>query len=210
MSNQAAPVETDARILDVAERLVQQRGYNAFSYADIANELELTKASLHYHFSSKATLGLALVDRYSTRFLAALTTIADTEPTAAARLAAYASLYLAVLRQHRMCLCGMLAAEYLTLPEPMRAAVLTHFEKNEEWLASAFVAGEHDGSLAPADNPVDEAAALISAIEGAMLLARAFDDPERFERSARRLLAALEPAAVQQKSVSAAADAGAE
>jgi TetR/AcrR family transcriptional repressor of nem operon len=204
MTNQSAPAETDTRILDVAERLVQQRGYNAFSYADIANELELTKASLHYHFSSKASLGLALVDRYSTRFLAALETIAETEPTAAARLAAYTSLYVAVLRQHRMCLFGMLAADHLTLPQPMRAAVLTFFEKNEEWLATEFAAGKDDGSLAPADNPADAAATLNGAIEGAMLVARAFDDPERFERSARRLLAALEPS-VGQRGTSASA-----
>jgi TetR/AcrR family transcriptional repressor of nem operon len=205
-----SPTETDARILDVAERLVQQRGYNAFSYADVAIELDLTKASLHYHFSSKATLGLALVDRYSTRFLAALETIAESAPTAAARLAGYTGLYASVLRQDRMCLCGMLAADYPTIPEPMRAAVLAFFQRSEEWLATAFVSGENDGSLAIAGNPVDAAATLVGAIEGAMLVARAFDDPERFERSARRILTALEPSRTQPVgSASAAADASA-
>ena len=63
---------TDTQILDVAERLVQTRGYNAFSYADIANELELTKAALHYHFAGKAQLGEALIHRYADRFRTAL------------------------------------------------------------------------------------------------------------------------------------------
>ena len=57
----------DAAILDVAERLVQTRGFNGFSYADVASELAVTKASLHYHFPSKAELGEALIDRYATR-----------------------------------------------------------------------------------------------------------------------------------------------
>ena len=52
------------RILDIAERLAQTRGFNGFSYADIAEELAVTKASLHYHFRSKADLGQALIVRY--------------------------------------------------------------------------------------------------------------------------------------------------
>lgn len=73
------PSETAARILDIAERLAQTRGFNGFSYADISSELGITKASLHYHFATKATLGRALLLRYSEKFEAALTAI-DAEP----------------------------------------------------------------------------------------------------------------------------------
>jgi TetR/AcrR family transcriptional repressor of nem operon len=66
---------TATRILDVAERLVQVRGYNGFSYADVANELKMTKAALHYHFASKAELGEALIERYSLRFFEALAAV---------------------------------------------------------------------------------------------------------------------------------------
>jgi TetR/AcrR family transcriptional repressor of nem operon len=52
---------TGAKVLDVAERLLQTRGYNGFSYADVAAELKITKASLHYHFACKAELGEALI-----------------------------------------------------------------------------------------------------------------------------------------------------
>ena len=47
---------TAHRILDVAEELVQTRGVNGMSYADISARLGITKASLHYHFASKADL----------------------------------------------------------------------------------------------------------------------------------------------------------
>ena len=57
----ASQAPTASRVLDVAERLVQVRGFNGFSYADIAAELHITKASLHYHFATKADLGEALV-----------------------------------------------------------------------------------------------------------------------------------------------------
>src|SRR3954471_19199631 len=85
--------DTAGRILDSAERLVQARGFNGFSYADVATELEVTKASLHYHFPGKDELGQALIARYSERFAAALAAIEAEVPDAPARLAAYVALY---------------------------------------------------------------------------------------------------------------------
>ena len=104
--------DTSQRILDTAERLVQTRGFNGFSYADIATTLGVTKASLHYHFPAKAELGHRLIERYEKNFLAALETIDQTSTTAREKLKRYAQIYADVLRNNRMCLCGMLAAEY--------------------------------------------------------------------------------------------------
>ena len=114
---------TAARILDIAEQLVQARGFNGFSYADIAAEVGISKAALHYHFPGKADLGLAVITRYAERFTESLAAIdrADAAPTD--RLAAYARLYDQVLRRGKVCLCAVLAAEYQTLPTPMQAAV---------------------------------------------------------------------------------------
>ncbi|MGZ4792752.1 MAG: TetR/AcrR family transcriptional regulator, partial [Ilumatobacteraceae bacterium] len=67
-----ALTDTAEKTLDIAERLVQVRGFNGVSYADVAAELGITKAALHYHFASKAELGEALIRRYTTRFEAAL------------------------------------------------------------------------------------------------------------------------------------------
>ncbi len=119
-----AEADTASRILDVAERLVQLRGFNGFSYADVAAELSITKASLHYHFAGKAELGEALIARYAERFKGSLAEIEVRPIDARAKLDAYAKLYADVLRGKRMCLCGMLAAEYQTLPKPMRSAVI--------------------------------------------------------------------------------------
>src|SRR2546425_13044596 len=114
-------MDTAQRILDVAERLVQTQGFNGFSYADISEQLGITKASLHYHFATKAQLGSALITRYSAGFRRALEEIDVSAADAREKLRRYAALYAEVLRQHRMCLCGMLAADYTTLPTAMRA-----------------------------------------------------------------------------------------
>src|SRR5947209_18270461 len=93
---------TAERILDIAERLVQTRGFNNFSYGDIADELGITKASLHYHYPGKAELGRALINRYAARFAQALERIGRDHREAPAKLEAYADLYAEVQRGEAM------------------------------------------------------------------------------------------------------------
>ena len=186
-----AQAPTSVRVLDAAERLVQVRGFNGFSYADIAAEMHMTKASLHYHFATKADLGEALITRYAARFFAALDA-ADTDGTSApAKLSAYAKLYADVLSQQRMCLCGMLAAEYPTLPGPMQSAVLEFFDHNEDWLQAVLEQGRSEGSLEFTGPARDTARMIISGLEGAMLVTRPYGDAGRFKVAADGLLASL-------------------
>jgi TetR/AcrR family transcriptional regulator, transcriptional repressor for nem operon len=182
---------TAERILDIAERLVQIRGFNNFSYADIATELGITKASLHYHFPGKAELGQALITRYAERFSEALSRIDHDLPEAPAKLEAYADLYAEVLRGKRMCMCGILAAEYQTLPGPMRSAVIEFFDENQRWLAEVLTVGRADKTLAFAGSPDEIAQGILSTLEGAMLVARPYGDLTRFSSTARQLLAGL-------------------
>jgi TetR/AcrR family transcriptional repressor of nem operon len=182
---------TRTRILDVAERLVQTRGFNGFSYADIAAEVGITKASLHYHFATKAELGRMLVERYSEAFTAALAAIAAGPPDAQQRLRDYVRLYTDVLADQRMCLCGMVAAEYGTLPPQMQEAIRAFFEINEGWLTAQIEQGVHAGRLSPRLTPRDSARMLVGALEGEMLVARAYGDPSRFETASKLLLAQL-------------------
>src|SRR5918993_590739 len=97
VERQRGDTDTATRILDVAERLVQRRGFNGFSYADVASELGISKASLHYHFAGKAELGEALIGRYAGRFAAALEEIDRDGADAPGKLDAYAQLYADVL-----------------------------------------------------------------------------------------------------------------
>jgi TetR/AcrR family transcriptional regulator, transcriptional repressor for nem operon len=185
------PTNTRSRILDAGERLVQVRGFNGFSYADVANELSLTKASLHYHFPSKAELGEALIARYGERFAQALAAIDANVTLPPAKLDAYGSLYTEVLRQERMCLCGMLAAEYQTLPDPIRNAVVAFLDNNEAWLALVLEQGRQDGSMRFNNTAADTARSIVSGLEGAMLVARPYGAIERFETAAAQLLAGI-------------------
>jgi TetR/AcrR family transcriptional repressor of nem operon len=184
---------TAERVLDIAERLTQIRGFSNFSYADIATELGITKASLHYHYPGKAELGQALITRYSESFSQALDDIDRDLTDARAKLEAYADLYAGVLRNERMCMCGILAAEYQTLPAGMQAEVIRFFDENQKWLAGVLEDGKAEGSLTYGGRAEDVAQGILSTLEGAMLVSRPYGGLARFDAAANQLLAGLTP-----------------
>ena len=197
---------TTSRILDVAERLLQVRGYNGFSYGDVAAELDITRAALHYHFKGKAELGQALIERYAARFGVALDHLDATAPDAAAKLRGYTRLYTDVLSADRMCLCGMLAAEHRTLPDPLQQAVCDFFSANTTWLRAVLEEGCADGSLRCPGGAEDTASMVLGTLEGAMLIARLNGDVAQFTATTEQLLSGLAP--VSARSVDGAVGLG--
>src|SRR5450631_4148039 len=166
-SGPAPATKTARAILDVAEQLAQTMGYNGFSYADIAAKLGVTKASLHYHFPSKAELGCALIERYRSVFATALDAIDHQGPDARKKLRLYVGLYDSVMMNDRMCLCGMLAAEYATLPTPMQEGLRSFFEVNELWLRGVLKDGARAGRFSFRESANERARVLLGALEGA-------------------------------------------
>jgi TetR/AcrR family transcriptional repressor of nem operon len=205
MNQEGPQSDTATRILDVAEKLVEVRGFNGFSYADVSSELKITNAALHYHFANKSDLGEALIDRYTSRFDDALATVESRTADAPARLKAYADLYLDVLRGERMCLCGMMAAELETLPEPMQAAVLTFFTHNQEWLSRVLRDGKSKGTIKFKGSANETARTIIGTLEGAMLLARLFGNVASFRSATAHLLSGLNASSVEAGKVRVAA-----
>ena len=183
---------TAERILDVAQRLVQSRGFNGFSYADIAEEVGIRKASIHHHFPGKEDLGRRLMERYQEAFLPLLARIEQDGVDAGRRLRGYVRIYADVLRNDdRMCLCGMLAADFHTLPRSVRDAVRAFFDANEDWLGRVLQAGRKARRLRFGGSAAAQARFLLSGLEGAMLVSRPYADLARFQEAADRLLATL-------------------
>ncbi|MBE0610711.1 MAG: TetR/AcrR family transcriptional regulator [Dehalococcoidia bacterium] len=180
--------DTAQEILDVAQSLAQTRGYNGFSYADISHVLGITKASLHYHFPTKEALGQALMERYADQFRSALAGIAETASSALEMVERYVCLYRDVLVVDRLCLCGMLAAEVTTLPPSIQDEVRAFFDMNERWLSDAFARGRQEGTLRIEQEPAEGARLFMGALEGAMLVARSYYEPQRFDADSQRLI----------------------
>jgi len=159
----------------------------------VSAELGITKAALHYHFPGKAELGESLITRYTERFGDVLAAIDAEGMSAPDKLLAYCDIYRGTLRAERMCLCGMLAAEYNTLGQPMRDAILKFFDQNQRWLAAMLQTGRQAASLRFAGAVEQGAKMIIAAHEGARLVARPYHDTAVLDAVMDRLLADYAP-----------------
>jgi len=183
---------TADRILDIAENLVQTRGYEAFSYADISAALGIRKASVHHHFATKAELTRAVAARYRGVFAERLRALEREFPDPTRRLMRYVRLFQEALHDgDHMCLYGMLASDAQTLPAAVRDEVLGFFADQERWLTGVIAAGRAAGEFRFDGKPAATAAALFAGLEGAMLVARARGDVPYFAAVALRLVGAL-------------------
>jgi AcrR family transcriptional regulator len=102
--------ETAERLMDLAQAHIRHRGYGGFSFRELAAEIGIKSASVHYHFPTKATMAAAVARRYGDRLLAAVA--AQPNESVEDAIAAYRSAFREALdRDGRMCLCGVLGAE---------------------------------------------------------------------------------------------------
>ena len=170
--------DTAAQILDLAETLIQTRGFCAFSYQDISEALGITKASIHYHFPSKAELGRAVGARYVARFGAMLAAIGeDPGVTSRAMLERYYEPYRTMgATPDRICLCGALAAEFMAVPEAMRPAIAGFFQAHQAWLAAILERGAARGEFTLNAPPARAARLMFDALQGGLLVRRATGD----------------------------------
>ena len=167
-------------ILDVAEKMARTGGYNGFSFREIAKQVGIKAASVHYHFPGKDDLGTAVARRYADRFLAALGPPDSDAFTPAELLHRYVDAYRrSIAEEDLMCLCGMFGAEIASLPEPVAVETRLFFERCIAWLTRVMIrAWPH----APQEKVAAVALRLTATLEGALILARSLNDVAVFDR----------------------------
>nr|WP_244406229.1 TetR/AcrR family transcriptional regulator [Methylocella silvestris] len=168
--------------------MVRTRGFNGFSYADLASAVGVRTASIHYYFPSKTDLGVALIASYDQRYDAAMAQIVRSTEDGVRRIRAYADLYLDGLEQNLGCLCAILAITPDFLPVEMRDAVGRFFKKHFHWLEQMIEEGRANGSIRADADPQRQARIIIALLEGALLMERMLDGEKGF----RSVVAAME------------------
>jgi TetR/AcrR family transcriptional repressor of nem operon len=176
---------TDTRtlLLDLGENAVRTRGYAGFSYADIARDAGIRKASIHHHFPTKGDLALALIERFSDMLAGALAGIGSAAPTGGKALESAIDLYRDALGTgDTMCLCAAMSADAALLETRAIEALDAANNSVVAWLAGVLARGKKDGTIAAVNDPTNAAPAVLAQLQGAQLLARAsrslnvFDD----------------------------------
>jgi len=172
--------DTREAIMQAGRLAVQAHGYNALSFRELAKEVGIKSASVHYHFPTKGDLAAALAGRYADEAEAFLAELSASGQGHDEVMRAYAGAFrLALANENRMCLCGIMTAEYDDLPPPARTEVDRFARVNVEWLARTLAA-RRPGETARALEP--RAVAIFAAIEGAQLIARGRKDVAAFDQ----------------------------
>lgn len=162
-------------LLKVAEDKVRIGGYDNFSFRELAAEVGIKSASVHYHFPTKADLGAELAHQYTDTFITALGDPSAIQAEGKNPIDIYTHLFRnALLTDNKMCLCGLLGAQGESLPDKVRSEVKRFFTKNIDWLKEAHaVNGE--------ENPEQAAIKTVGLLEGVMMISKALDDSSYFE-----------------------------
>ena len=186
--------DTATQLLDAAQVLVQERGFNAFSYKDLAAVVGIRTASIHYHFAAKADLGRALMARYSDQLEQSLDEIERKGRTNGAKLKRFIGLYRATQERGAICLCGSLASDLNTLPVELQADVTAYLDRSEEWVSEKIRDGMRSGEFSASGTPASIASTLVASLQGGLILSRTRGSSSTvLNHVERTVLAALKP-----------------
>ena len=174
-------------ILDAAERHMRSGGFDAVSFRDLANEVGIKSASVHYHFPQKGDLGEAVVRRYTERFLATLGPADDPSEAIADRIKRLCEAYkTAVVKDGLVCLCSVLGAESPKLPNAVAEAVDAFFTRVLGWTEKALRPERDDAATSPL-----KASHIIASLQGAMILALVTKQPALFAETEVSIMAQI-------------------
>lgn len=182
---------TREQLLKDAEVMMRQKGYSAFSYADLAKRIGITKAGIHYHFPSKDRLGEEVVKQAYSDTEVRLSDIIASYSSAAQRIDVYASLFEESFRAGLLPLCCALSAEVANLPEQITGQTTRYFEMQLAWLSRVIEEGIRSGEVISGTAPDESALAVINLCEGASVVARATRKPEVFAANRKHIFKLL-------------------
>lgn len=172
-------LEVREKILSVAESLVQMGGYNAFSYKNIAKIVGVKTSSIHYYFPNKSDLGVAIIERHIQMLCDELSQLNDKKISCKKKLELFIDNIIknTYSSDRKMCLGGMFASDVLTLPENIQVAARSFFQRLQDWVKELFAESikQNEFSIEKKDIK-SETLFIFSLIEGALLLARLFQD----------------------------------
>jgi TetR/AcrR family transcriptional repressor of nem operon len=174
--------DTAQKLIDEAGKLIVNAGYNGFSYADLAELLGIRKPSIHHHFPAKADLVVAVVERQRAAIRAQIEALESGAPDAMRQLLAYVDYWKRCIKDQSapFCLAGVLAVELPGLPPQVGAAVQGHFNDLGTWLERVMALGVEEGTIRLELEPKTSSQFFQTTIYGAMVMARAYDDPAKF------------------------------
>jgi AcrR family transcriptional regulator len=161
---------TYEHILYLADDLIRKRGFNAFSYTDIAVLMDVRNAAIHYHFPTKSDLGRAVIAKEQLRIRDYRKFHANADGEHHFKHLIYT--FYNRSKQSAVCLMGALTPEFATFDPEMQQALRQLCIDVQEWVAESLENARSAGALRFNGEAANRAALVISTLLASLLLAR--------------------------------------
>ncbi|NUW35587.1 TetR/AcrR family transcriptional regulator [Nonomuraea sp. SMC257] len=174
---------TREQIVEAADRLFYQRGYEHTSFADIAAAVGLSRGNFYYHFKSKDTILDAVIESRLAGTRHMLQQWENEQPTPGGRILAFVEIVLtngADIQQYG-CPVGTLNTELAKLDHSMRGQARGLFTLFRDWLREQFTL------LGRAEQADELAMHVLAFSQGVAVLSHAFRDEEFVRREVGRM-----------------------
>lgn len=177
---------TRDKLMDRAEQYIRSGGFASFSFRDLANDLGIKSASVHYHFATKSELGEAVALRYNARFSEALKALSESSDSTSQLIKAYILMFHSAMKKNqRMCLCAVFSMERAVLTEEINHAVQSFYVLNVNWLTKVL-SGASNFRLSKY-KAEQRAKHTFATLQGSLIGAYALQDPQYFSAASRAL-----------------------
>lgn len=156
------------QITDLAMMNIREKGYLSFSYDDLAKTLNVTKASIHYHFIKKENLGLAICTRIQEGLEATYNNVTQMNTNSEEKLWAFFFNRVANIEDNEICPLSSLQADYNYLPEAMRKRIYDLSELEIEYVKNLLMEIKDEDNHVQFKDAEELAALLTASLKGAL------------------------------------------
>ncbi len=161
---------TREHIIQTADNLIRDKGYNAFSFVDIAQVVGIKKPSIHHHFPRKTDLGIAVIEFHIQGL--ELIKQATRKKTATEKLDRFFSIYTDIKYQNKVCIVGSLSTDYNTLEPEVQEKIKEFSDAFLAWLTEILKEGKQTGVFHFNELPRTRAVLIIASMMAIVKLSR--------------------------------------
>ena len=165
-------IDTKEEILRIGKQFIQYYGYNAFSYADIARELNIKNAAVHYHFRGKEDLLMALVDNYIENYQLLAKQLQNSKMGAIGKLDKFIEPYTNLCETDSICIIGSIASDYNTLPESVKSKITSLIDLVLTMVEQTLLEGKKKGEIHFLESARTQALLIMTNLAAGVQLAR--------------------------------------
>lgn len=169
-------MDTKGQIIQLADNLIREKGYNAFSFYDISKSVGIKTASIHYHFPAKSDLGVAVIEQHINNLNLVKKRFNRKSPVE--KLDKFFSIYSAIKNENKICLVGSLATDFNTLDKKVKDKLKIFSDNMLDWVSDFLEEGRNNNVFQFEGSPRTKAIMIIGNMLAIVQLSRLTNDKD--------------------------------